>query len=255
MATVNALLSIGTTHPWNIAGVGLDARIAAEYGVPHAMCVVAVSAQDSRGLHALHSVPPDVIVAQLEALPDEIGAVRIGALAATDSLRAVLPFVERLAARIPVVVDPVIGVSLGGELAADDALESALAGELLRLPVIVTPNLPEAVRLLGLRAGTVDDRIAGARAFVQRGARAALLKGGHAEGDVVDVLADAHGVRTFTAPRLAGSMRGSGCTLAAALACELMAGAALDDAVQRAREYVRGKIAAGRVRGGLQVAF
>ena len=255
MAAVNVLVSIGTTHPWNIAGAGLDARVAAEYDVPHAMCVVAVSAQDARGLHALHCVPPDVIIAQMEALPPEIGAVRIGALASTDSLRAVLPFVQQLAARIPVVVDPVISVSLGGELAADDALENALANELLRLPVIVTPNLPEASQLLGLAVETFDDRSAAAQAFVQRGARAALLKGGHREGDTVDVLADASGVRSFTAPRLAGSMRGTGCTLAAALSCELMAGAALDDAVQRAREYVRGKIAAGRMRGGLQVAF
>ncbi len=249
------VLSIGTTHPWNIAGVGLDAHVAAEYGAAHAACVVAVTAQDAGGLHALHPVPPEVIIAQLEALPPQIGAVRIGALVATDTVRAIVPFVKRWAAAIPVVVDPVINVSLGGELAADDALEAALSDEVLRLPVIVTPNVPEVTQLLGMPVTSPQEQQAAARAFVERGARAALVKGGHLQSDPIDVLADAAGIRSFTATRLPGAMRGTGCTLAAALACELLAGEAIDDAVAHARDYVRSKIAARLMRGPLQVAF
>ena len=245
------LISIGTTHPWNIAGVGLDARVAAEYGVAHGTCVVAVSAQDSRGLHALQPIDPQTISAQLAAL-GEPQAIRVGALVSSDAVRIVAGYVRERAAEIPVVVDPVLSASLGGELAADDALETTLAETLLALPVIVTPNLNEAAELLQTAEG---DAQSWAKTFVARGARAALVKGGHGEGDPVDVLADAAGVRTFTAPRLPGSMRGTGCTLAAALACELLAGRDLDAAVARARDYVRAKIAARTMRGGMQVAF
>ncbi|MFN2449070.1 MAG: bifunctional hydroxymethylpyrimidine kinase/phosphomethylpyrimidine kinase [Candidatus Baltobacteraceae bacterium] len=249
------LLSIGTTHPWNIAGTGLDARVAAEYGLAHAACVVAVSAQDAAGLHALHAVPPDVVRAQLRAAPPGAGAVRIGALVSSETVREIAAFVAERAAALPVVIDPVTSVSLGGTLAADDSLERALQA-LLRLPVIVTPNLNETLALgYDGDIAQVTARAAAATWFVANGARAALIKGGHAAGDPVDVLADARGVRTFSASRLPGSMRGTGCTLAAALACELLLGRTLDDAVAGAREYVRVKIAARVMRGGLQVAF
>lgn len=245
------LISIGTTHPWNTAGTGLDAHVAAEYGVPHGACVVAVSAQDSRGLHALAPIDPDTIASQLDAL-GEPQAVRIGALVSSDAVRVAAAYVQRLPQQVPVVVDPVLSASLGGELAADDALETALSETLLTLPVIVTPNLIEASELLQTQTGDAQQW---AKAFVARGARAALVKGGHAQGEPTDVLADASGVRIFTASRLPGSMRGTGCTLAAALACELLQGRELDDAVRRARDYVRTKIAARTMRGGMQVAF
>lgn len=246
------LLSIGTTHPWNIAGAGLDAHVAAEYAVPHAACIVAVSAQDERGLHALETLSPALVQAQLRSLP-AVGAVRIGALVSSETVRLVADYVSALAPDIPVVVDPVLSVSLGGELAADDALEATLLETLLALPVVVTPNLPEAAQLLGRTDG---DAAAFANAFVARGARAALITGGHGAGSSVqDVLADASGVRLFSAPRITASMRGTGCTLAAALACELLRGAVLDDAVAAAGAYVREKITARTMRGALQVAF
>ena len=248
------LLSIGTTHPWNIAGVGLDARVAAEYGVAHAVCVVAVSAQDARGLHALQPVDRETVRAQLGAAPPHIGAIRVGALVSSGAAGEVATYCEDAGA-IPIVVDPVMQASLGGSLTADERLPLAMADGLLTLPVVVTPNLEEAARLLGFAVTDGDGQRAAAKFFVARGARAALVKGGHLEGDPVDVLADGAGVRSFTAARLPGAMRGTGCTLAAALACELLLGRAIDDAVMRAREYVRAKISANTVRGGLQVAF
>ena len=247
--------SIGTTHPWNIAGVGLDAQVCAELQCAHAMAVVAVSAQDQRGLHALHVVPPQIVRAQLQALPPDVAAYRIGALVSSEAVRIVTQFIRERASGTPVVVDPVIGVTLGGALQSDAALLNTLRDELLTLPVIVTPNAPEAAQLLDMPADSSDALRAAARAFVDRGAAAALVKGGHLEGDPADVLAVRNGERRFEAPRLPGSMRGSGCTLAAALACELALGHDLETAVQNAREYVRAKIAAHTMRGALQVAF
>lgn len=247
--------SIGTTHPWNIAGVGLDARVLAEYGLRHAMAVVAVTAQDEDGLHALHVVPPQIVAAQLESLPEDVAAFRVGALVASETVRVVAAFLRERAAHTPVVVDPVLAVSLGGSLQSDDALPETLRDALLTLPVIVTPNVPEAEQLLNVRIETPEDARLAARRFVERGARAALLKGGHLHGEPVDVLASDAGDEAFSGARLPGSMRGSGCTLAAALAAELALGRDLRTATAAARSYVREKIAAGTMRGTLQVAF
>lgn len=249
------VVSIGTTHPWNIAGAGLDARVCAELHCAHAMALAAVSAQDERGLRDVHVVPPDTLRAQLDSLPRDVAAYRVGALVSSETVRIVAEFLREGARTTPVVVDPVISVTLGGALQADGALLQTLRDELLTLPVIVTPNAPEAAQLLDAPADTAEAIRAAARTFVARGAAAALVKGGHLAGDPVDMLAFPGGEREFRAPRLPGAMRGSGCTLAAALACELAHGSALEDAVERARAYVRGKIAARTMRGGLQVAF
>lgn len=247
--------SIGTTHPWNIAGVGLDARVASEYGLPHVMAVAAVSAQDETGVHGVHAIPPQALQAQLDCLPDEVAAFRIGALVSTQSVRVVAAYLRERAGRVPVVVDPVMAATLGGELRADDSLAEALRDELLSLPVIVTPNAGEAAHLLGMNVcGESDLRAAGER-FVERGACAALVKGGHLEGEPVDVLVTGENSIVLRGERLPGSMRGTGCTLAAALACELARGTDLATAAKAARAYVRAKIAARTMLGGLQVAF
>lgn len=246
--------SIGTTHPWNVAGVGLDARVVAEYGLTHVMAIAAVSAQDAGGLHALHVIPADALFAQLECLP-EAAAYRIGALVSSANVRVVAEFLRERAQRIPVVVDPVIAVTLGGELRAGEGLLQTLREHLLSLPVIVTPNLGEAAQILGAGVESVGDMRSAATTLVARGARAALVKGGHLKGEPVDVLASAQGEKVYAGERITGSMRGSGCTLAAALACELAPGKELFAAAESARAYVRAKIAAHTMREGLQVAF
>lgn len=247
--------SIGTTHPWNIAGVGLDARVAAEYGLPHVMAIAAVSAQDETGVHAVHVIPPQALEAQLACLPDDVAAFRVGSLVSTESLRIVAAYLRERASRVPVVVDPVMAATLGGDLQADATLTAALRDELLALPVIVTPNTGEAERLLGMRVRDEAEQRAAGEQFVRRGARAALVKGGHLAGEPADVLVTSADTLVLHGERLSGSMRGSGCTLAAALACELARGADLQAAAKSAREYVRAKIAAQTMRGGLQVAF
>lgn len=249
------LASIGTTHPWNVAGVGLDGYVASEYGLTHVMAIAAVSAQDEGGVRALHAVPPEVFDAQLRALPEDVAAYRVGALVSPENVRTVAAFLEERAGQVPVIVDPVMSATLGGEIRTGASFGAVLSEELLRLPVIVTPNIPEAESLLGTSLRSIEDLRDAAARFVQRGARAALVKGGHLAGDPVDVLATASGIWEFRAARLNGSMRGSGCTLAASLACELARGRELPAAAEAARAYVRKKIAARTMRGALQVAF
>lgn len=240
--------SIGTTHPWNVAGVGRDAQVCAELGLRHCMAVAGVSAQDERGVHELHAIPPQVLRAQLHALPADVAVYRVGALASSANVHELAGFVRSVLAAHSerwFVVDPVAAATLGGSLGGPALLE-ALARELCVLPVVLTPNLPEAAALLGREIRGADDARAAAVELRARGARAVLLKGGHLRGDPVDVLADEVGVRCFEDARLPGTMSGTGCTLAAALACELARGSPLSGAVRAARAYVRAKIAASR---------
>lgn len=239
------IVSIGTVHPWGIAGVGLDAHVACDYRFRHAMAVAAVSAQDEHGVRALHAIPAAMLRAQMESLPDDVRAFRIGALVSAENAAAVAEYLDERARHLPAVLDPVLGATLGGSLAHDDLLPT-IRERLLPLPMVMTPNILEAQRLLQQRVENLVDMEAAARAFVDLGARAALVTGGHLPGDPADVLATRDRVQIFRAHRLPGEMRGTGCTLAAALACELARGTQLETAVEIARAYVREKIAEGR---------
>lgn len=249
-----SVASIGTTHPWNVAGLGIDARVAAEYGVRHVIAVAGVSAQDDERVTAVLPVPARVLRAQLDALP-EVSAYRIGALVAAENVRAVTDFLQTRAA-LAIVVDPVLGSSTGEALWTNAAYIDELRDRLLRLPVIVTPNLDEAALLLHAKpVRDCDGMIASGQALLALGASAALVKGGHLAGEPSDVLVTREKTRVFDGSRLPGSMRGTGCVLAMALACELALGHELQSAVENARAYVRAKIEAGTRFGSLQTAF
>jgi len=247
--------SIGSIHPWNIAGIGIDARVAAEYGLRHVVAVAGVTAQDATHVRAVLPIPARVVLAQLESLPLEIAAFRIGALISSENVRTVADFL-RPRARTPIVVDPVLGASTGEALWANAAYIDDVRGRLLRLPVVATPNLDEVALLLHAKpARDPDAMLLAARDLVANGARAVLVKGGHLGGDPADVLATQTQTKVFEGTRLSGNMRGTGCVLAMSLACELALGRELVAAVENAREYVRKKIAAGTRFGSLQTAF
>jgi hydroxymethylpyrimidine/phosphomethylpyrimidine kinase len=237
------VLSIGTSHPWNVAGTGRDIAVGAQFGVRVFTAIAAVSAQDGRGVIALHVIPDDTLATQLVALPwDSANAVRVGALPTSAAVREVA---AALNARpwLSAVVDPVFAASRGGEL-ADSTARCVLRDELARLGnVVLTPNLDEAATLLG--SGSIDRASLGdaAAALRARGPLAVLLKGGHLDGDPADALATAEGVEIYSEPRIAGRMHGTGCTLAMALACELAREKPLIEAVRAARAFVRDEIA------------
>ena len=252
---MTTVLSIGTTHPWNIAGVGLDMFVGHELGVRVVTVRTAVSAQDDRGLHALETLSEHIIRAQFEtAYPARVEAVRVGALTSPESIAVVGDCLRRYD-DLPIVVDPVISASLGGTF-ADAGTIAALRETILSLPsVIATPNLAEAQALLGGRDIERDTMAQAARDIQRIGCRAVLLKGGHLPGNPVDVLATEENVELFDAARIDGELRGTGCLLAMALACALAQGDPLRDAVRFARAFVRRKIAHAREFGGIPVAY
>ncbi len=234
-------MSIGTTEPRNVAGLGRDARVAAEYDVAHGMAVAAVSAQDECGVCGLFPVPPEVLRRQLGAVDlATAGAVRAGTLGSVENAAIAAQLLAHTAA--PVVFDPVMAASAGGSLYAGDALE-AVRTFISRTRSIVTPNLDEAQRLTGIAVERVEDMISAGRHLTDAGALAVLVKGGHLTGEPIDVLVSKDTIETFADPRLPQKMRGTGCTLAMALACELALGRDLVTAVKGARAYVRANIA------------
>jgi hydroxymethylpyrimidine/phosphomethylpyrimidine kinase len=233
------VLTIAATDSSTGAGVGQDLRVFREMGT-HGVCsVTAVTAQDTRGVHRIHKVPPRIVCAQIDAVGRDmpIAAAKTGMLVSAHCVRLVAARIRRRS--IPnVVVDPVVSASDGTCLLSAKGVE-ALRGFLLRHAAVVTPNLAEAQALTGLTVGSLDEMRAAARRLLDMGAGAALVKGGHLPGDPVDIYCDRGGVTELPGVRVEGTgVRGTGCMLSAAIAARLAQGDAPLDAVRAAKEFV-----------------
>lgn len=239
-------LTIAGSDSGGGAGIQADLKTFHQFGVFGTSVVVAITAQNTRGVTGVHAVPVDVVRHQLDAVAGDLppAAVKTGMLATAELVEAVAAAIA--AHRFPnYVLDPVMVATSGDRLLDADA-EQTVADHLVPLATVVTPNLPEAGLLIDGDVVTPDDMEAAGRALVARGATAALIKGGHGtEATVVDVLVTAGGVRRFTHPRIdSTSTHGTGCTLSAAIAAGLASGAGIDDAVERALDFVHRAIVA-----------
>jgi len=240
------VVSIGSTDPTGVAGIGRDLIVYERLGATGAMAVAAVTAQNRRRVTEVYPLPPRALRDQLDAIIQERrpAAIRIGLLPDAQLIAAVARFLRGLRQKIPVVLDPVI-VSSSGHRFLGAAELGALEG-LLPLVTIVTPNALEAGELTGTRVRTNADVENAAKRLQARGC-AVLVTGGHIRGDdVVDVLADKQGTMRLRARRIQARMRGTGCTLAAAIAVFLARGASLRSAVARGRSFVRKELEAHR---------
>jgi len=229
------------------AGIQADIKTITAFGAYAATAITALTAQNTQGVHGVHAVPPDFVARQITVVLDDIGAdvVKTGMLGDAATIEAVCDALERHAAGVPVVVDPVMVATTGARLLASGALET-LKRRLLPLARVITPNRPEAEALAGM---TIDDVAAmhhAAEAMLTLGVPAVLLKGGHLPGEqVIDLLATVDGVEELVAPRIASRhTHGTGCTLASGIAAGLAQGLGLRDATVRARAFVRAAIAA-----------
>ena len=217
------------------AGIQADIKTAQAFGCYAQTAITAVTAQDTRRVRAIHAVPPGIVVAQIEACLGDIGAdaIKIGMLGSAKLVKAVATALKRT--RVPIVLDPVMASTSGASFLGEKAMD-ALMEYLLPLAALVTPNIPEARKLTGLR-----DTERMARKLIAMGARSALIKGGHATSATVDdVLVWKGGIETYAFPRLkTRHTHGTGCTLSTAIACCLAQKLSLPLAVGRAREYVQ----------------
>jgi hydroxymethylpyrimidine/phosphomethylpyrimidine kinase len=226
------------------AGIQADLKTFAAHGVFGMSAITAITAQNTLGVHAVASVAPDIVAAQIDAVVSDIGAdaTKIGMLGNADVVRVVAAAVRRHG--LPNLVLDTVMVAKSGARLLEPAAVTVLAAELLPLAVVVTPNVPEAEALTGLRIRSVADAHATAARLVSMGARAAVVKGGHLEGPPVDVLHDGRSSFELHAERIPGShTHGTGCTFSAAIAARLALGDALDAAVRAAKAYVTRAIA------------
>ena len=222
------------------AGIQADLKTFHQFGVHGTTAITALTAQNTVGVRGVHPVPPGFLLAQLDSLVPDLppDAVKTGMLAEA-SLVAVVVRVAREQKWPALVVDPVMVASSGDRLLSADA-ETIMRDELLPLAALVTPNLDEAEILLGQEVRDAASMERAGRALVALGARAALVKGGHLDGDIVtDVLVTADETRRFTRPRLnIPGAHGTGCTLSAAIAAQLALGTTLVQAVDESLRYV-----------------
>ena len=230
------------------AGIQADLKTFAALRVYGASVITALTAQNTMGVQGIHDVPPDFVLAQIESVFSDLSvrAVKIGMLAGAATARVVAD-VLRSRDVGPVVLDPVMVATSGDRLITDAAVE-ALRQHLLPLAEIVTPNLPELGCLIGEpTAPNENAAVAQGRRLLALGARAALIKGGHADGsESIDHLMGADGtMRRFAALRIdTRNSHGTGCTLSSAVAAGLARGLPLAEAVSQAKRYVTAAIAA-----------
>jgi hydroxymethylpyrimidine/phosphomethylpyrimidine kinase len=230
------------------AGIQADLKTFSALGVYGASVITALTAQNTRGVHGVHPVPAPFVAAQLDAVLDDlaVSGIKTGMLANAGIILAV---VERLKGvrHVTLVVDPVMVATSGDALLEPNAVD-AMRQQLLPLATLITPNRPEAARLLGEpEAESEAVAIDQARALLGFGCKAVLLKGGHGTGTAsIDVLATRGGIVQFSRPRLATTAtHGTGCTLAAAITALLTLGATVEEAVERAKTYVWMALQAG----------
>jgi hydroxymethylpyrimidine/phosphomethylpyrimidine kinase len=235
------VLTIAGSDSGGGAGIQADLKAIARCGAHGMSAITALTAQNTRGVDGVAETEPGFVLAQMEAVLDDIGAdaVKTGMLFSAPVIKAVA---TGLAGRgLPLVVDPVMVASSGAALLRPDAVE-ALVTLMFPLATVVTPNLPEAQALTGM---ATEDRAALAGRLVAMGASAALVTGGHG-ADPVDHLFDGRAHVPIPVPRHpAATTHGAGCTHSAALAAGLAAGLSLEAAARRAAQVAGDAVAHG----------
>ena len=247
-------LTIAGSDSGGGAGIQADLRTFAAHGLHGACAITAVTAQNTVAVVDYVALDPRMVVAQIDAVASDIplAAVKTGMLANRAIVEAVADALARL--RLPhLVVDPVM-VAKSGDRLLDPAAEAAYRERLFPLAEVVTPNLAEAEALLGRPVRGLEAMAAAARDLHAQGPRVVVVKGGHLEGDPVDVFFDGRRMERLAAPRIATrNTHGTGCTLSAAIAARLALGHELLEAVRGAKAYLtealRGAYALGRGAG------
>jgi hydroxymethylpyrimidine/phosphomethylpyrimidine kinase len=235
------VLVLAGSDPSGGAGLQADLRVLHALGAYPTSVVTAITVQDTRRVHEVSPVDAFLVEQQMLAVLDDVGAdcIKIGMLATRATVELVARTCESRARGIPVVLDPVLVSSSGAEL-LEVAGHATLIQRLLPQCALVTPNAPEAELLTGVSVTREADLHRAADAFLMMGQPAVLITGGHLPGDVVvDLLRTADGLeRRFESPRRAGVFRGTGCTLASAIAAGLATGHTLESSVERAHDLV-----------------
>ncbi|MGZ4162682.1 MAG: bifunctional hydroxymethylpyrimidine kinase/phosphomethylpyrimidine kinase [Tumebacillaceae bacterium] len=237
---VSRALTIAGSDSGGGAGIQADLKTFTVLGVFGMSALTAITAQNTLGVHGIYNLPLEAIEKQIDAVASDIGvdAVKTGMLSQ-------VPIIETVARKIKennipnLVVDPVM-VAKGGAALLEQDSQQALIDHLLPLATVITPNLPEAEVLTGMEAiRTVEDMKEAARRIHDFGAKYVVVKGGHLEGDALDILFDGQSFEQFTTQRYETKhTHGTGCTFSAAITAELAKGRSVHEAVVVAKEFI-----------------
>ncbi len=243
MPHVSALTIAGSDSGGG-AGIQADLKTFSALEVYGTSAITAITAQNTRGVYAVEAVSPSTVMAQIAAVLDDIppAAIKIGMLASPEIVAAVATAIKDYTG--PIVLDTVM-VAKSGDVLLSHAAEAALIELLIPRAHVLTPNLPEAARLLGRDpAQDSEETVAQGRALLDLGAKAVVMKGGHATGaSCIDRLVTVSGVVAMEKSRITTrNTHGTGCSLSSAIAAELAKGAALETAVRNAQDWLHDAI-------------
>jgi hydroxymethylpyrimidine/phosphomethylpyrimidine kinase len=247
-------LTIAGSDSGGGAGIQADLKTFSALGVYGASVITALTAQNTKGVTAIHDVPAQFVAAQMDAVFSdlEIGAVKIGMVSQRAVIEAIAAGLERWQQR-KVVLDPVMIAASGDKLLADDAIEM-LKRALIPRALVITPNLPEAAALLDAPVARNETEMREqAERLLALGPQSVLIKGGHGSGpESADLLIGANTFARFAADRIATeNTHGTGCTLSSAIAAGLAKGLPLSEAMGAAKRYVTDAlVAADRIKVG-----
>ncbi len=245
-ATPPVVVTVGGSDSGAGAGVQADLKTLSAHRTYAATVIVAVTAQNTRGVQAMQEVPASLVSAQFDAVASDLRprAVKTGFLPSAQIVRTVSDATERWNPAIR-VIDPVLVSSTGSPIVEDQTVESYW--RLLRQATLTTPNYREAARLTGIDVTDVSSLGQAASALAQLTATPVLVTGGHLGGRIAhDVLVTSRDTHILESPRvISGNVHGTGCSLASSITARLVHGAGLEDAVRGAKAWVARAIAGG----------
>lgn len=237
-------LTIAGSDSGGGAGIQADLKAFQELDVFGMSAITAVTAQNTFGVHGVYPLSVEAVIKQIEAIGTDLGtdAVKTGMLFNSEIIRAVSNCIKKFKWK-NIIVDPVMIAKGGASLLQDEAVD-ALKEYLLPLAMVITPNIPEAEVLTGMKVRTLDDRLEAARRLHNLGAKHVVMKGGHAEEEeLVDILYDGVEFTYFRGKRMeTKNTHGTGCTFAAAVTAELAKGKSVKDSVETAKQFIQAAI-------------
>ena len=233
------VLTIAGSDSGGGAGIQADLKTFSARKVYGMSVLTSITAQNTLGVQGVYDLPAEFVAMQIDSVLSDIGAdaVKIGMLSNSEIIDAVAYKLKEYNVG-KIILDPVMVAKGGDPLLQEEAVE-ALTKQLIPLALLVTPNISEAKVLAGMEILSYHDMVKAGKRICGMGAQNVLIKGGHLEGEAVDVLTGAAGERRYSAPRIVTkNTHGTGCTLSSAIAAEIAKGHPLPEAVQIAKEYI-----------------
>ncbi|GGD55548.1 bifunctional hydroxymethylpyrimidine kinase/phosphomethylpyrimidine kinase [Paenibacillus nasutitermitis] len=243
---IGKALTIAGSDSGGGAGIQADIKTFQELGVYGMSAITAVTAQNTLGVQGVYPMSVEAVARQLDSIGTDLrpDALKTGMLFSGELIKAVAGKVKQYGWQ-HLVVDPVMVAKGGSQLLKAEAVDTMIS-HLIPLATVVTPNIPEAEALTGIRISSRLDKMKAARAICQMGARYAVIKGGHEEGDerqAVDLFSDGEWYEEYAGPRIdTRHTHGTGCTFSAAIAAELAQGKPIREAVRIAKAYIQAAI-------------